>query len=294
MRILHFIYGIIIHIILGGYTQMIPNLMKSTQNFLTYNKFNKYIIEQRNITLSEDGGACGTLCFSDYIGINLQNKAIPLTIQIITIFSLLDSHIDVNIPTIPSGSNFKKRYNLLPSSTDKEIIFKELYRIFRQFRNTVIHNSNSINIDNTNNTIDFDGIVISIDTLYWLYSLVCELFSDNGNLYPSEFYHTGVLRNYYDIIVNYLNSANYNDDIAYDLLSLSSDIRILVTIRYIVENPKYSITSTTLSIDKYNCQISNYRADYNIYYNNNHYFIPDEALDSNGNLNLNDINNWIV
>ena len=268
--------------------------MKTTQDFLTYNNFNKYVIQQRPVNLNNDGGATINLCFKEYIGINSQEKFIPLTIQIITVFSLLDSYIDVNIPSILPGSNFKLRYKSLPCSSDKEIIFKELYRIFRKLRNTVIHNSNSINIDNINNTIDFDGIIISTDTLYWLYSLVCEFFSDDKKIYPSECYHIGVLRYYYDTIVNSLNTASYTDDISYSLLSLSSDIRILVTVRYPVENPNYTFSSPKLSIIKYDCGLPYYRADYNICYNNKHYFIPDEALDSNGNLDLNDINNWII
>lgn len=273
---------------------MIPNLIESTKGFLTNNKFNKFVIEQRWITLRGNGASMGTMCFSDYIGVNVQSKSIPLTIQIITVFSLLDGYIDVNIPTIPTGSNFKQRYKLLPCSSDKEIIFKELYRIFRKLRNAVIHNSNAITIDTINNNIDFNGLIISTDTLYWLYSLVCEFFSDDRSLYPSDFYHVSVLRYYYDKIVNYLNAANYNDDINYGLLNLSTNIRILVTIRYPVENPNYTITNNTLVINKYNCGLSNYKADYNINYNHKRYFIPDEALDSNGNLNLNSISNWII
>lgn len=269
---------------------MIPNLLESLQIFFETHKLNKFVIVQRHIYLNKNGDEKGTFNLNDSMAFSKKIQAVPLTIQIITAFSILDSWIDTNIDEIKMGSNFFTRYKKLPSSCDKEIIIKETYRIFRNLRNTVIHNNNNINIIN-DNVINFNGITIKINTLYYLYSLVCELFSNNRSIYFSDRYHIGVLRYYYDKIIKDLYEVDYCDDIGKSFLSISDDVIISVTVRYTIQNPNYEIIENILKIKKYKCQFD-YKADYRVIYKGKEYFIPDETLDTDGRIELFKLPDW--
>lgn len=269
---------------------MIPNIIESLNIFLKSHRLNKYVIEHRYVTINDNGESTVKLTFCDSIGFDRQNLQVPLTVQIVTIFSFLDSWIDINYTNIQLGSNFKSRYKNLPIKTDREIIFKETYRIFRKLRNTVIHNSANININNSE--VDFDGIKLSIDTLYWLYSLSCELLSTNKNIYISETYHTGVLRYYYNKIVMDLKACGYSDDLSVPFLPISSDVKISVTIRYLVKNAEYKVVNEKLYLDRYDYGCDYYSADYDIVYCNKEYRIPEEALEKDDMIDLSKIDLW--
>lgn len=271
---------------------MIPNIIESLRIFLQSHGLNKHVITHRLVTIDENRGSNVAFTVTDYMSFSQQNLQVPLTVQIVTIFSFLDSWIDINYTNVQPGGNFKARYRQLPESTDKDIIFKETYRIFRKLRNTVIHSNININIDITNNKVDFDGLILSIDTIYWLYSLSCELLSSNKEVYISEAYHIGVLRYYYNRIVTDLQNCGYTDDVPISFLTISSEIQIIVTLRYLVKNAKYLVLEDYLCFDMYNCGYDYYKADYEIIYDNNIYRVPEEALSENNMINLSYIGLW--
>ena len=269
---------------------MIPNIIEATQIFLNAHGLNQRVIEQRPVTLGEGNKSTVQITFSEHIGFSSREKEIPITIQIMTIFSMLDTHIDLVYPHL-QGVNFLRRYKALPVNSDKEIIFKEIYRIFRKLRNTVIHNSSTINIIG-NEKVDFDGLSIDIDTMYWLYSAACELFSCDNKKYYSPIYHECVLRAYYRKILEKLRGLSYRDDIENSLLDISTNVSVLVTVRYPVVNPKYVIDEMKIRIAKYDCGDEHYRADYYITHEGDAYWVPDEAIDVNGELSLSELAYW--
>lgn len=269
---------------------MIPNIIEATQIFLNVQGLNQRVIKQRPVTLGDGNESTVQIAISDHVGFSSREKEIPITIQIMTIFSMLDTHIDLVYPQL-QGMNFFRRYKSLPVNSDKEIIFKEIYRIFRKLRNTVIHNSSTISIIG-NEKVDFDGLSIDVDTMYWLYSVACELFSRDNKKYYSPIYHECVLRAYYRKIFEKLRVLNYRDDIENGLLDISANVSVLVTVRYPVVNPKYVIDEMKIKIVKYDCGDEHGRADYYITHEGDKYCVPDEAIDVNGELSLNELTCW--
>lgn len=273
---------------------MISNIVESMKQFLQSHNFNSIVIVRRPVKLTKNGEeSTVAICFSDRLSFSQQNQMVPLTVQIISIFALLDSWIDVNNQDIPIGGNFKNRYNRLPENNDKDLIFKELYRIFRKVRNITIHNSNSIDINQE--YINFNGFNIKINTLYWLYSTVCELFSKDWNLYYSETYHVSVLRYYYDKIKKELTESGYSDDLDGGLKEITDGLRISVTVRYPVENPVCNILENSIKVRRYYCgpEQYGYKADYNISYQGNEYLIPDELLSEDDTVNKQELCKWL-
>ena len=150
---------------------------------------NKHTFEKREVKNN-----CTHMEFIDYIGFQDNSiKKVLLDEQIRTVFSILDEYIDKKYPKYV-GTDFTTKYKALPSNNDKEIIFKEIYNICRSLRNTVEHGQ----IQNNNDKMEFkNNVIIDIDILYWLFSLVCEYFSEDIEKYNSNYYHLGVLRFYY-------------------------------------------------------------------------------------------------
>lgn len=131
---------------------------------------------------------------------------------------MLDSYIDLNIPSISTGSNFKTRYSFLPESNYLEIIFKEVSRIFRKIRNIIIHKSKDIIVHSDN--IDFSWIIINKSTLDWMYSLVYSMFANYKSEGYNKYYRLGIFKYYYDKVIEDLANTSYSDDISSNFLCL--------------------------------------------------------------------------
>lgn len=224
---------------------MIPNLIDATLQFLNTHSLNTRTIETHPVTYQDDGTYCMHMTLSDSFGFNPQAKEVPFPIQITSIFTMLDTYVDTVYPNC-AGQNFKKRYQALPNINDREIIFKELFRIFRAFRNAIIHDCNTIVVDNQK--ITFPAFSISVNTLNILYSLACEFFSNASSRYPSPAYHLAVMRYYYDLALSALNGEGFVDDIGTSFLCISTDIRVKITVRYCVENPTFELFDDYLVI----------------------------------------------
>lgn len=260
-------------------------------DYLNLHGLNKHVIERREVKNN-----CFIMKFSDDLlsGNNQKYNRVPLDDQIKIVFSILDIYIDYLFSNKYIGENFTKRFNVLPENNDREIIFKLTYGLIRKLRNTVDHRNNNIIVNE--NDIDFDGILITKEALYLMYSLVCEYFSNDINKYYCKYYHLGILRSYYDKILNELkinNSQAYND---YSSITVSNEIRINVKrVRNVILTTKYTVNNDYINIETYNSEkYSEYGTDYRLNYNNSIFYIPIEALDINGNIYISNINNWIL
>lgn len=288
--------------------------------FINQNDLNKHVIKRISAEINNEGGICSKLEMVDQVALSCSNPngngCMTLETQIREIFSILDNYISIIMPN-NNNKKFIERYKDLTSSNDKEIIFKETYRIFMFLRNTVEHNVN--NVHEHKDKIDFNGLNIEKGTLYWLYSLVCEYFSDtdlkyytndtekrylmhisksyfnNISLYYSKYYHLAVLRFYYKKIRDNLIKTGYKDRISkcYGLSDISYPIIIYI------DKPRYELSNVTFNINNDSIKISllksnHYRVDYQITYNNENYCIPEEALSSEGTINIIEINKWKI
>lgn len=259
--------------------------IKDKIKYLNNHDLNKHTFEKRKVKNN-----CTYMGFIDYIGFQDNViKKIPLEEQIIIVFSVLDEYVDKKYPQY-KGENFKTKYNALPCSNDKEIIFKEIYNICRSLRNTVVH----IKIQFNNGKMKFkNNVVVDEDILYWLFSLVCEYFSEEIEKYHSNYYHLGVLRFYYKKIRNNLISNGYNQN---NILDISNEICIRVSpVRNLIIDPEYKINQDIINITKYEAgKELQYGSDYIIEYNGEKYCIPVEALDDNGDIAVNKVCNWKI
>lgn len=259
--------------------------IKDKIKYLNNHDLNKHTFEKREVKNN-----CTCMRLIDNIGFQDDSiKQIPLKQQIQTVFSILDEYIDKKYPKCV-GADFIAKYNVLPCGNDKEIIFKEIYNICKSLRNTVEHSKIQCN----NGKMKFkNNVVIDGDILYWLFSLVCEYFSEDIEKYHSNYYHLGVLRFYYKKIRNNLISNGYNQN---NILDISSEICIHVSrVRNLIIEPKYKINQNIINITKYeDGKELQYGSDYIIEYNGEKYCIPVEALDDNGDIAVNKVCNWKI
>lgn len=252
---------------------------------------NKHNLNENVFVIKKIFGDCVYMeTFSDCIGLQDNSiKKVPLDEQIRTVFSILDEYIDKKYPKYV-WKDFTTKYKALPSNNDKEIIFKEIYNICRSLRNTVEHGQ----IQNNNDKMEFkNNVIIDIDILYWLFSLVCEYFSEDIEKYHSNYYHLGVLRFYYKKIRDNLISNGYSQN---NILDISNEIYIRVSpVRNLITDPEYKINQDIINITKYEVgKELQYGSDYIIEYKNEKYCIPVEALDYNGNIAVDKICNWKI
>ena len=93
-----------------------------------------------------------SFCTVDHIGrADIEN--IPL-FKTLTMFTLFDFFIDLQSPST-SGQSFKKKYENLPSSNDREIILKETFRLAKIIRNSLVHNLSNSTLSDENLSISY-------------------------------------------------------------------------------------------------------------------------------------------
>ena len=253
-------------------------------------------IKELNVTQKEDSK---TLHLEGedvaYIGQTPINNNIFL--HIIIFFGLLDSYIDKNNQQF-EGYSFAKKYRNMPNNTDLEIIIKELYRVLKIFRNTVIHskshliqNENDLMIDYYYRSTQFH-IDTNVSALELIYSAI--IFIIKNNIYPLN-YNTGLLRSYYDKINSNIN--NLKDDLPTpELNNISSEIRLKPNLRYQIKDANYnSLNNNTIRIPRSENEdvVKGCEFDYIINLNNKNYILPNELLNNNNRkIEINELEFW--
>ena len=199
-------------------------------------------------------------------------------------FTLIDTYIDIQYPYL-EGDSFRKKYLKLPSTNDKEIIIREIYRILKIIRNATIHSRNSIELKDGNNLVvgyirginnksTYFELSISKFGLELIYTLIL-LYLDQGKY--CDAHQLGLLRTIYDDILS--NISKISDDIDNkNLINLSSRIRLNRIQRYVILNPDYIIDSDKGIIEIHKSKFQDDAIDYIIQYEDNRYIIPDEIL----------------
>jgi hypothetical protein len=219
-----------------------------------------------------------------------------LLVQMV-IFSLIDSFIDLVHPSL-EGLSFRKRYQGLPSSSDSDVIFMEGYRILKLIRNAAIHSRGAISTLNGNLQIQYTfnntnfTLQCSADAVLWLYSIL--ILYVRMDWVGSSYYREAVYRSYYDRVVSGIHL--FSDEFGTSLCQISSGMRLKITVRYLVENPKYTVNAAgEIAFERYKldpgCEAS-YGADYLLNRDGRQFLVPDEALGSGGELSAGALENW--
>lgn len=228
-------------------------------------------------------------------------------VSCLIVFALFDAYIE-NKYNLNPGTSFKNRYSKIPTITNRDIIVKECYRLMKTIRNGFVHNINSIIM--SNNIFHFSyassqgtkfNLDISSEKMELLYSIILLLVKEKFEI-DTKGHFENVICTYYDELKDYVDlNGNFIDDgnsgtetaNTFKLNPISKYIKFSTAVRYLVENPIYSISQDKIKIERiYNPGIEAYSADYCIVYNEKKYCIPQEILDVNDSILLTDMPIW--
>jgi hypothetical protein len=252
--------------------------------------------EIRPICINATGGLYSEMSACCYLSINSiqDNQLLALMVA----FSLLDVLVDIHNPHLV-GQSFKYKYNDLPDNSDMDIVFREIYRLFKVLRNATIHAKDSILITETCVNIDyfFNNTHFHVncgrDTLALLYTLVM-LYAELQNHFNKH--SEGILRSYYDVILSGIKA--FSDEFGDALAPLDPAGLRLKRVRYVMHDASYITAKDGQSIiiskrpatrDEHQTWHS---TDYVLKHTGEIYVVPEEIIDPSGVIALNKLSGW--
>lgn len=204
------------------------------------------------------------------------------------LFTVFDGYLE-NKYLLTEGASFRNHYDNLPENTFIEKISKNCYRIMKIIRNGIQHNMSSVTYDSGNYCISYCHrntsyeLQISKEGVRNLYTLIMNIIQGkvmgmNGK-FMTPGHYDGIMYSLYSDMVNEITKLS--DDIGTDLLYISDRLKLRISVRYPVENPRIvaeNDTSITFShienngSDDENSSRYRYSTDYT--YNN--FLLPQE------------------
>jgi hypothetical protein len=195
----------------------------------------------RQVTLDEDGKSTVHMSFSSMVGtrVNIEQNQ-PMKFMII--FALLDFYVDTSHPGM-EGLSFSQKYKHLPSHGDFELIFRQLFRMAKLIRNSLVHNSSSFGIGDGHLDVDytFRGtnfcLNMSTEALIDFYTAIVMFIK--GDLGKGD-YFLGIMRAIYRNIL--AGTKRFSDESGSELEECSDGLEIKPYVREIFTNPSYEIS----------------------------------------------------
>lgn len=249
--------------------------------------------EIRHRTFGDDGTSTLASSFCLLVGkrVNIEQNQ---KMKFMMLFTVLDFYIDTKYPDL-EGFSFSKKYKNIPSDNDIEIMLRELFRVAKVIRNSLVHNPSTFDITNNylfvsyqfNNT--YFRVEISLDALRYFYTaIVMYTKEDLGK----GSYFLGIIRSVYN---NFLTGVCcFSDEFGESLNRPSDGLKIKPYAREIIMNPDYEIEDGLVKINIVEINLPESPAlDFYIEHNGGDYLVPIEALGSNftiGELDL--MNEW--
>ncbi|GLQ29523.1 hypothetical protein [Litoribrevibacter albus] len=250
-----------------------------------------------HLNVSEDGGVGISIELSDSLCKNRLNGNWFLTQSIF--FSLLDSIIDLNSPNL-EGASFKRRYEDLDQSSPKKLVFKELYRVVKLIRNTIVHqksaidsNENGLSISYTNTRgtqFSFCITNLGVRLLHTVCFLVCKTFKQDS------FYIEYIINSYYELMLSEISGmsdefgSSLNRNNGLDKLPSTSIYRVRDT-KYTFSGENQTYFVSTLARAK---RDPNRAYEYIIKVQSSLYIVPHERISENGAITKEEIDKWLV
>ncbi|MFJ7557571.1 hypothetical protein ACIQXZ_27690 [Bacillus thuringiensis] len=234
-------------------------------------------------------------CSDSYGGARLSDNFI---LQTMMMFTVLDAAIDIRYPYL-QGESYRNKYQSLPNSTDDEIILREIFRVFKLFRNASVHSMSSINYDSDKISVSYTyrqtsyNIEISKYGFELLFTYILDILNPLEKF--TSHHHTSLNRKIYDEIKREI--ITFNDEFRAGLLDISNQIRLKRVVRYYIENPKYLKVDGNIQITSiYELQPmieDHYGVDYLIELDSLQYLIPAEVLNNNQ-ISTDEMQQWII
>ena len=215
-------------------------------------------------------------------------------LEVEPVFRLLDIFIDTKYPNL-GGQTFSRKYQNLPSSTCREIILKELYRIMKLIRNAVVHphsslyiSDNTINISYNYKNTNFQLATGKLNLVYTLSVLLVKYVGCEAK------YIDGFLCGYYNEIFSNIRISDENGSSLHSLpLQCSAFTK---RIRNIVLDPEIYFRNNHIRITFFDLpeqETAYSTCDYLVSLNGQYYIVPEEILSQlNGLISRESLKDW--
>lgn len=201
-------------------------------------------------------------------------------------FMIMDSYIDSTIEGM-EGKNFKVKYDYLPKKNNVEIIFSQIYRILRFYRNATVHNISGISYSKDYLEIESDKnnniLKITHNGLELIESFIlCFFYYETINY--SDLYKEYLYYSFYDDIIKEIVEYKDGDN---NLISINSK-QINRYERYNCQSINYKINDKKVmfEIPEKIFRNENYALDIHIKHEDSIFVVPIEAVDNNKSMNI--------
>lgn len=271
---------------------MLQKFIDQTKDFLKRSDITIHELAVSEVEIGEDGKITHYLHLGDVFG--KANISDNFLLHTMVFFTLADSQIDVNNPKL-EGKNFSTRYRGLVAANDNDKIFKECYRILKIIRNSAIHSRSTLlmndNVLSVNYTFKGTNFKLEISKLglELIYTYLLGAYVPDKN--PQE-YKEAVARSIYDDICNEIMAIE--DEFGKNLKMISGGLRIKRR-RYRLMNTLFQQNNEFLKIItklKKGSNPENIPIDYLVQLNGLNLTLPEEILNSDKSIPLNDILKW--
>ena len=270
---------------------MINYFTESLLNFLASIRQGKYLPEINGLEISNDGTKTLTLAMEDRFQ-SSQESISPFFIGSLC-FMILDSYID-SLFSDNDDKHFRDKYNHLPKNNNIEIIFSQIYRILKLYRNATIHHMREVSI-----TKDFLKImytkknkfllVITHKGIEIIQDMILCFFhyetTNYGSLYKEYLYYS-----FFDDILKEIKG--YNDEHA-NILAINSK-KINRIERFNCHSIEYSFfeNSIIFNIPDRLIKEENFAIDINITIDREKFIVPMEVIDDSKQMKIEELVNF--
>lgn len=247
----------------------------------------------RHVTFNSDGSSTVHMSFCDMIGTRVsieQNQPMKFMMM----FTLLDFYIDSNHVGL-EGSSFAHKYRNLPSEGDYDLMLRELFRIAKVIRNSLVHKSSSFRVLDGVLDVRYEfkgtdfGVKMSADSLSNFYtSLVMYIKGDLGQ----GNYFLGIMRSIYKSITDGI--SYFADEFGGSPNTPSPGLKIKPYVREIFMNPEYVLKDDHVQINITERNTPEWQGiDFYIEHNREKILVPEEALGPGLTIHIVDLlNDW--
>jgi hypothetical protein len=184
----------------------------------------------------------------------------------------------------------------MPSDSDHLLIIKEIFRVSKVLRNTLVHNPSLFTFKDDSLAISYQfknaefSIVISHGKLNFLYSLIVMLVTESIR---NEYFYAVVRFIYMDV---FNSIRNFSDDFNFPLKKDLSGLMLKSVMRIRLKNTKYKIIQGCVKIippQEVIRDLESYQGlDFLIHIDDETCLIPLESLDNELSLLASDIAKW--
>jgi hypothetical protein len=264
----------------------------SLLNFLTSVRSEKHLPEINGLEMSNDGTKILTLKMEDKF--QSYHEPIPPFFIGSLYFMVLDSYIDSLFPEM-EGTSFRNKYDHLPKNNNTEIMFSQLYRVLKLYRNATVHNTHGIII-----TKDFLKIKYNHKQNKYLFiithkgieviedMILCFFYYESTNY--SSFYKEYLYYSFFDDILKEIKE--YNDEYA-NILTINSK-KINRIERFNCHSVEYNVFGDVIifNIPDKLIKERNYAIDINIIFDEEKFIIPSEVIDNSKQMKIKELINF--